>query len=172
MVVDARHLAIDPVASTTTSTTTTTTSTTTNPLCVDGRACDDGDPCTSDDHCQDRVCAGQVTDVAGVECTLAGLAAEPCGAEALPRKLDKRIRKKVHKTLSLLETAVKVAGKGRQEKAETLRGRAAAQLDAISQQAAKATQARNAAKRISTTCRDAIDGIVNGGHLVVEGLRF
>jgi len=171
----------------------TSTTSTSMPRCVDDRFCDDENPCTADpgigclydnhegpcddddgcthdDHCEARLCVERVTDVAGVACRLGRLTEAPCGAEALPRKLDKRIRKQVHKALSLLETAVKLAGKGRQEKAEKLRGRAAKQLDAISHQGAKAVEALKAGRRgISDTCKGAIDGIVSTSRLVVEG---
>ncbi len=192
VVLDARQLGLDPVAGST------TTTSTTLPGCADDRGCDDGDPCTTDrcdpgagclhdrregpcddgdtctddDRCEVLGCVGRVTDVAGVECRLDRLTAAPCGAEALPRKLDKRIAKKVQKALSLLEGAVQAAGKGRQEKAEKLRERAATQLDAISAQAAKAAGAAKPAKRISAACHSTIDGIVSSGRLVVEGLTL
>jgi hypothetical protein len=193
VVLDARRLALDPGAPTSTTTTSTTL-----PRCVDDLACDDGDPCTADrcdfgagclhdrregpcddgdpctaeDRCEALGCIGRVVDVAGVECRLARLSAAPCGAEALPRKLDKRIGKKVHKAVSLLEKAVKAADKGRQEKAEKLRDRATQQLEAISQQAARAAEATKAAKRISAACLGAIDSIVSSGRLEVEGLEL
>jgi hypothetical protein len=193
VVVDARRLAVDSVVSST------TTTSTTLPLCLSDGGCEDGDPCTVDhcdrgigclherregpcddgdactaaDRCEAQGCVGRVIDVAGVECRLARLAAAPCGAEELPRKLDKRIRKKAQKAVSLLAKAVKAADKGRQEKAEKLRDRATQQLDAISQQAAKAAAATTkAAKRISAACLDAIDSIVGSGRLEVEGLEL
>jgi hypothetical protein len=169
VVVDARRLALDPVAGTTTSTSTTST---TLPRCSDGGGCDDGDPCTGGDRCEAGECVGRVADVAGVECRLERLVTAPCAGETLPSKLDQRIRKKVQKTVRLLEGAVKAASKKRQGKAEKLRARAAQQLAAISAQAARAAGAPKPAKRISPACRATIDGIVSGGRLVVEGLAL
>jgi hypothetical protein len=133
-------------------------------------SCDDGDACTSSDACLDGACTGRITDAVGVACRLARLDAAPCGAETIPRKLAKRMGRKVRKALHLLDEAAERAAEGRPGKARALRERAAKRLDAIARQATRAARAAKATKRISPGCRDAIDAIASDGRRLVEGL--
>jgi cysteine-rich repeat protein len=122
--------------------------------------CDDGDPCTDVSVCTDDGCAGAITAVTGLACRVGEIADAPCGAETIPPKLDKRIRKTLEQVERSLAKAQRAATRSRTARIERFRERARQQLAGISRQAGKAMRTHKANGRISAACQQAIDAQV------------
>src|SRR5262249_5038347 len=135
-------------------------------------ACDDGDACTTGDVCGSGHCAGTITTVEQIGCSLAQLGGSACGAEALPANLAKSIAKAVKVTEGLLAKAEKAAARKKTAKVDALRKHALAQMDAIGKRGAKAAQATNPAKKITPACQATLEGLLATGRSTVSGFQF
>jgi cysteine-rich repeat protein len=133
--------------------------------------CDDGDSCTAVDSCSAGRCVGTVTGLAGIGCRLDRLTAAPCGGEPIPAKLASFIRSRIGRAKQLLAKGASAAAKGKQPKADRLRGQAVRQLGAIRAKAARAA-ATGGAKGISPACGTTIANLIQAQQGLIVGLVF
>jgi outer membrane protein assembly factor BamB len=145
-----------------------------SPTCAfsTGETCDDGDACTTNEQCSAGTCAGAITSVDQLGCSLDQIGAAPCGDEALPKGLANAVGRGITRVEKLLAKAAELAAAGKTSKVEKLRQRAMRALDALSGKAAKAAASRKESKRISGECRDALTALVTSRRALVEGFGF
>jgi cysteine-rich repeat protein len=124
----------------------------------------DGSECTADRCDGAGVCAHQIADVACAVGEIVGVQA--CGAERLPKKLAKTMRKKAKRAERLLAKAAKLEAKGRDEKASVLRVTAIGQLETIDRKVAAAAEL----ERISRDCETAIDALITPRRQAIVAL--
>jgi outer membrane protein assembly factor BamB len=174
-----------------------TTTTTAVPLCRSAADCDDGNPCTADacdpasgctrtpaagacsdgddctaDSCVAGACVGDISTPDGVTCAYDQLAAIECDGDPLPKKLRKTITKKVKRSRKLFDKATDASQSGNAEKATTLLGKSAKQLDAILSQVDKAVASPKPSKSITADCGNQLRSLVQNRQQVVGGYVF
>ena len=145
-----------------------------SPTCAftTGDTCDDGDACTSGDQCGGDTCAGTITSVDELGCSLDQVSAAPCGDEALPKGLGNAVGHGIQRVEKLLGKAAQLAAAGKTSKVEKLRQRAMRTLDALAGKAAKAAASKKATKHISAECRDALTALLQSRRALVEAFSF
>jgi cysteine-rich repeat protein len=134
--------------------------------------CDDGDPCTEVAVCTDHGCLGAISVVTELSCRVDEITIAPCGPEAVPRKLDKQIRKKVKQVNHFLTKARQAATRSQVSKVGKFRDRATKQLARISRDAARAVGTRKVKQRISATCQQTIDALVAERQQLITTFAF
>jgi outer membrane protein assembly factor BamB len=137
-----------------------------------GATCDDGDACTADDQCADAACAGTITSLDQLGCSLDQVDDDPCGAEDLPKQLTAAVVRGIARVEHLLAKAAQLAAKGKTDKVEKLRQRAMRTLDALGGKAAKAAAAKKDTKRISAECRDSVTALLAARRARVAEFGF
>ncbi len=137
-----------------------------------GVACDDADACTANDQCNAGTCAGTITTVEQLHCSVDQVTAMPCGAEALPKSLSGAVARGVTRVDRLLDAALKLSAAHKTPRVEKLRTRAMHTLDTLATKAAKAASAHKDTKRISATCRDALTALVSARRTLIAGFTF
>ena len=118
--------------------------------------CDDGDTCTVD-QCEARICTGRLVTMPGIHCRLDEFSAA-CPGE-LPKGLGKVLRTKATRSGRMLDQAMKAAAKGKQKKAEQLRGKVTKMLGTIPKATGAAAATPNLHRHISAACKSSIDGM-------------
>ena len=151
----------------------------TNPCCTaactfqaSGQTCDDTDACTSGDQCSEGSCAGAVSTVEQIGCSLDAFETSPCGGESLPAALTKAIARATQRIERLFSKAMTLVAKGKTERAERLRTKAQKSLDGIATKASKAADARKESKRITAECHAALDALVASRRTVLANFAF
>ena len=138
-----------------------------------GETCDDADACTTGDQCgSDGTCAGAVTTIEQVGCSLDAFTTSPCGDESLPSGLAKAIARLTARTERLIGKAMTLSGRGKTERAEKLRTRAQKTLDVIGIKADRAADASKESKRISAECLAALDALVASRRAMLAAIVF
>ncbi len=134
--------------------------------------CDDGDSCTTPDACGEGTCTGVVVPLAYVNCVLDQLANRPCGDEAVPAAVARKIAKRTAAARRSISKAAQLGSTGAAKKLAKLRRSASKQLDAITALAASAARATKAERRITAGCQTAIGSLTGRGKGIVTGASF
>jgi hypothetical protein len=136
-----------------------------------GTACDDGDACTTGDQCADSICAGQIATLEALGCVLGVVDDQPCGDEALPAGLGRKLGNGLRAIDGLL---AKAAGRAADKPAKLAKIRRAIlrKLTAIERGADKAARSRRESRRISEACEAAIAARTARGRTLVEAFVF
>jgi polyvinyl alcohol dehydrogenase (cytochrome) len=140
-------------------------------IAAPGTSCDDGDACTSADGCTGIACAGAVVTADDLACALARTDDAPCGAEALPFRLERVLSTQLAALDALVDKASALAAAGRADKLERVRGAMLRKLDAIDRVVAKLARARSE-RAISETCRAAVEARVATARALIAGFAF
>jgi len=138
----------------------------------DGTACDDGDACTQS-QCREGQCAGKFGVGADIVCSAHSLLVAPCGADQVPKALQKFIEGKVNSARTLLQKADEAALKGGKEaKIKKLRTKVIKVLNKISKKAAKFVNASKPEQSISEACKGQIDSLVQQRQQLIGAFVF
>jgi cysteine-rich repeat protein len=134
--------------------------------------CDDADACTGNDQCTNGTCAGAITTVEQVGCTLDGLAAASCGADAIPSSVARAVTRTLGRVEKLVTRAVQAAQQGKAPKVAKARRGMLKGLDTLSARIAKAARSRKPSRQVSEACRATLDGLVASRRAVLETFVF
>jgi outer membrane protein assembly factor BamB len=136
-----------------------------------GTACDDGDACTTGDQCADSTCAGQIATLEALGCVLGVIDDQPCGDEALPAGLGRKLGNALGAVDGLLDKAAGRAA-GKPAKLAKIRRAILRKLTAIERGANKAARSRRESRRISEGCKTAVTERTARGRTLVEAFVF
>jgi len=135
-------------------------------------ACDDGDPCTGGDVCVNGACAGVMTTVDQLTCSLDRLVQAPCGDGGMPKSLANAIQRAIGGLERTLPKATKFAAAGKTSKVERIRRAALKRLDGLGNKVGKAAQSHKASRRISADCRQALEALLASRKQVLGTFVF
>jgi outer membrane protein assembly factor BamB len=145
-----------------------------SPACTPatGGACDDADECTANDQCDAGACAGTITTVDQLHCSLDQLSTMPCGAEALPKGFAAAFARGLTRVGHALDGILKLQQSKQTARIEKLRRRATRTLDGLAAQAAKAAASHKQKRHISSACRDTLTADLASRHDLIAGFAF